>query len=126
MSVKVVGNKITMTRGDTLRVRVNPYTVTLDTDGNVVSRTPYTPTAGDSLRFAVKRVTMRNGKQYEDDAPLIRKKIPNDTQILQLDPKDTKNLDFDTYVYDAEITFADGTVYTFITTEDFILTPEVD
>ncbi len=125
MSVKVTDNKIAMTRGDTLKVRVSPYTVTLDEHGEVINKTPYTPVAGDTLRFAVKHTTMRGGKQYKDENPLILKNIPYNTCILQLDPSDTKNLDFDTYVYDVEITYADGTVYTFIDTEEFKLTPEV-
>lgn len=125
MSVEITNNKIKMTRGDTLRTRVALYIPVLGENGTVVDREEYIPAAGDSIRFAVKHVTMKSGKQYKDPEPIILKDIPISTLILQLDPTDTKNLDFDTYVYDVEITYADGTVYTFITTEDFILTPEV-
>lgn len=125
MSVEIKDNKIKMTRGDTLRCRVTPYKPIYDEHGEIVDREEYTPEAGDTIRFAVKHVSMKSGKQYKDPEPLILKNIPINTCILQLDPGDTKPLDFDTFVYDVEITFADGTVDTFITTEDFILTPEV-
>ena len=125
MSVEITDNKITMTRGDTFRCRVDPYIRIYDEQGTVIGKELYEPVEGDSLRFAVKHVTMKGGKQYKDPEPLILKDIPISTRILQLDPADTKTLDFDTYVYDVEITYADGTVYTFITTEDFVLTPEV-
>ena len=125
MSVEIKNNKITMTRGDTLRTRVRPYIVERDEEGREISRQEYIPQSGDSLSFAVKHTTMKGGKQYKDPEPLILKDIPIATCLLQLDPADTKPLDFETYVYDVEIIYADGTVYTFIDTEDFILTPEV-
>ena len=40
--------------------------------------------------------------------------------------EDTKNLDFGTYVYDLQITFADGTVDTFISKSILKLEEEVD
>ena len=116
MSVKITGTKIEMTRGDTLRVAVS-----MTRDG-----TPYTPENGDVVRFAVKNKRMTAGnKEYYDEEPIILKTIPNGTMILELLPSDTKELGFGEYVYDIEITFADGTVDTFITTAQFILTPEV-
>lgn len=125
MSVKIVDNAITMTRGDTLRCRVTPYILLRDEQGEVIGKEEYTPVEGDSIRFAVKHTAMKSGKQYKDDTPIILKAVPIDTLLLQLDPADTKDLDFDTYVYDMEITYADGTVYTFIETMEFTITPEV-
>ena len=125
MSVEITDNTIKMTRGDTLRCRVTPYILIRDEHGEVIGKEPYTPVDGDSIRFAVKHTAMKSGKRYKDDEPLILKTIPISTLLLQLDPADTKELDFDTYVYDVEITYVDGTVYTFITEQDFILTPEV-
>ncbi len=90
-------NQILLTRGDTLKVKVN---MTLNGED-------YIPQSGDSIRFAMK-------KNYADGTPLILKDIPIDTQILQLDPEDTKPFPFGQYVFDIEITFADGTVDTFI------------
>lgn len=116
MSSIIKGTSITLTRGDTLRVKVNI----------TVNGQEYTPTAGDSVRFALKHNVM-NKKQtaFMDTDPLIIKSIPYDTMILELQPSDTKPLQFGTYVYDIQITFQDGTVDTFITEAVFKLTPEV-
>lgn len=99
--------KISLVRGDTLRVKVGIY----------INEEPYTPTLGDSIRFAMKQ-------SYTSSRVLIEKKIPNDTLILKLNPLDTKKLGFGKYVYDIEITFENGDVDTFIRGE-FELLPEV-
>ncbi len=97
--VTIKGNTIIMTRGDTLKTEI---TIT-DSNGD-----EYKAKDGDSIRFALKH-------NYNDTECLIYKEIPYDTQILQLDPEDTKSLNQpDTYVYDIQITMADGTVNTFI------------
>ena len=116
MSSKISGTSITLTRGDTLKVLINLFK----------DDQPYDPVAGDRIRFALKHNIM-NSKQteYKDVEPLILKQIPIDTRILELEPEDTKPLGFGTYVYDIQITFADGTVDTFITEAKFIITPEV-
>lgn len=116
MAVKVEENKITMTRGDTLRVRV----------GIVVDDEAYTPQANDVVRFALKHSQLNAMQtEYAEKKPLISKVVPNSTQILQLNPGDTKELGFGRYDYDVEITFADGTVSTFIS-DTLTLTKEVD
>ena len=97
-----------MTRGDTLRANVN-----ITRDGE-----PYVPEEGDSIRFAVKR-------DYKDTALLILKNISIGTLVLKVDPEDTKPLDFGKYVYDIQMTFADGSVDTFISGK-LVLTPEVE
>lgn len=85
------------------------------------------PEVGDEVRFALKHRTMtKDGDEYTDVEPLIYKVIPSDTMILQLNPEDTKSLSFGKYVYDIQITFSDGVVYTFITNAKFNLGPEVD
>lgn len=115
--VKIKGNTITMTRGDTLLVAVGMETKNGDT---------YIPVEGDSLRFALKHKTMNGTKsEFVDDEPLINKPIPIDTCILQLDPADTKPLGFGDYVYDIELTLANGYVDTFIYEAKFTLAPEV-
>ena len=117
MSSIIKGTSITLTRGDTLRVKIN---ITLDGE-------EYIPTSGDTIRFAVKHPIM-NSKQtaYKDIQPLLIKQIPYDTMILELEPSDTKTFDFGTYVYDIQITFSDGTVDTFITEASLKITPQVD
>lgn len=116
MSVKVKKNEIKLTRGDTMRLKV-----VIKKDG-----VEYTPQEGDVVRFALEHDTLNStGTEYTDPEPLILKGVPIDTMILMLNPADTKDLGFGRYVYDLEITFADGTVDTFITAMPFNLTEEV-
>lgn len=116
--IKIKGNTIEMTRGDTLIVTVG----IMDSDGQ-----DYTPDANDSIRFALKHAEMTLGRKgYKDADPLITKTIPNDSRVLQLEPADTKGLDFGEYVYDIELTHASGVVDTFIADARLRLMPEVD
>ena len=111
MSVKISGTTITATRGDTVKVFI-PMAYE---DGN-----PYEPVEGDKIRFALK-------SDCNDAEPLIEKEIPTDTLLLKLDPKDTKNLPQPSqYVYDVQLTYANGEVDTFITKAKFKITEEVD
>ena len=87
MSYSVSGTTITLTRGDTLRIKVD----ITEKDGS----TPYVPSSGDKIRFAMK-------SKYSDQVPLLIKDIPIDTMELVLDPEDTKKLEFGKYVYDGE------------------------
>ena len=64
--------------------------------------------------------------KYEDPEPLVVKDIPIDTLTLTLLPEDTKDLSFGKYVYDIQLTKADGTVDTFITKATIKITEEVD
>ena len=120
MSAKVKKNAITMTRGDTLRVKVDIFRTVGE------EKIPYIPTGNDAIRFAVKHPTMNATRtEYTDQNPLITKVIPTDTLILTLFPADTKPLGFGEYVYDIELTMEDGTVDTFISEAKFTLSPEV-
>lgn len=115
MSIKLSGNKIQMTRGDTLRVKVN-----LTRDGEA-----YEPAQGDTVRFAMRPAGL-NAAQTEYANPIcIDKTIPTDTMILELEPSDTAELGFGKYVYDIEVTFVDGSVDTPIASASLTLTPEV-
>ena len=98
MSYNISGTNITLTRGDTFQALIE---LTGPSDN------PYIPSAGDVIRFAAK-------KSYNDEEPSILKDIPIDTMTLTLNPADTKNLEFTTYVYDIQITKATGEVDTFI------------
>lgn len=79
---KTLGNNITLTRGDTLQLKVSLY----NQDG-----TEYEPASGDVIRFAMK-------KEYTDALPVLSKTIPNETCLLVIDPLDTKSLAFGQYV----------------------------
>lgn len=86
----------------------------------------YTPDPEDVIRFALKRRMMTpDAGNYVDCQALVTKTIPNDTLLLSIAPADTKSLKFGKYDYDIQITFADGSVDTFIA-GGFELMPEVD
>lgn len=106
---KVEGTTIYLTRGDTFEAYVTPMT----DEG-----TEYVFQPGDTMRFACK-------KKYADPEPLILKDIPTNTCLLELEPSDTKELKFGSYVYDIQLTYADGKVDTFITEATLELTKEV-
>ena len=112
MSVAVLKNNvIAMTRGDTLNTKLT----ILDQNG-----AKYVPVDGDSIRFALKA-------DYNDSEVLIEKVIPLDTLMLHLDSQDTKSLKQPCdYVYDIQITLADGTVDTIIPKGTFKITEEVE
>ena len=116
MSYSVNGNAIVLTRGDSFSAGIKLYRGSQE----------YTPAAGDVIRFAVKRPSMKAGREdYMDAEPIILKEIDHETMTLSIEPNDTKTMSFREYVYDIEITFEDGTVDTFITASPFIVTPEV-
>jgi len=118
LSVVIHDTAIRMTRGDSLSVGIElKYE-----DG-----TSYTPVEGYSIRFALKHAAMTYNKgEFRDVEPVVTKAIPTDTLILELDPEDTRGLQFGNYVYDIELTYASGFVDTFISEGVFILAPDVD
>lgn len=103
---------ITMTRGDTFA-----RTLVLTKNGE-----PYVPQEGDVIRFAMAKV-YKGKTGYE---LLIEKTIDNSTLLWKLDPEDTADLDYGKYVYDLQMTYADGTVETFANKKQFALTEEVE
>ena len=98
---------ITLTRGDT-----GFFNISLQNKKGKA----YTPQEGDSLRFAL-------GKNWGKDT-LFTKNIPLDTCVLEIEPQDTKDLEFKTYKYDIEFTDAHGHVST-ILLGDFKVDKEV-
>lgn len=110
MSFKVNRNTIYLTRGDTFKAHL---TITYP-DGS-----EYIPKEGDSIRFALK-------EDVDDEECLIYREIPIDTMLLIIFPEDTKQLEFGTYVYDIQLTKANGDVDTFITASKFKITAEVE
>lgn len=110
MSFRVNGTTIYLTRGDTFRAVItisNP-------DGSI-----YTPQEGDKVRFAMK-------EDIDSEELLIFRDIPIDTMELVLFPGDTKGLEYGNYVYDIQLTKANGDVDTFITKSKLKLTEEVE
>ena len=99
--------KIEFTRGDTFKRTLKLY------NGNE----EYTPDEGDVIRFAAK-------KSYGDNHIDIEKIVPTDTMLFELEPADTKTLKYGSYVFEFELTTAEGEVYTFMKGR-MVLTPEV-
>ena len=119
MAYIIEGTKIFLTRGDTFQAEITIYQNDSETE-------VYTPEVGDKVRFALKRDKMTSGdREFVDKQPLILKNIPIDTMILELEPEDTKGLDFGTYAYDIELESASGLVSTFIADATLVLTREV-
>lgn len=94
----VKDNDIALTRGDTLFLTVD----LTDSDGD-----KYSPREGDVLRFAMK-------KRISSAELVILKDIPVDTLTFEIEPSDTKELMYGSYVYDIELTDAEGHVTTVI------------
>ena len=110
MAFRVKNTTIYLTRGDTFKAIItisNP-------DGTI-----YTPKEGDEIRFAMKQ-------NIEDEECLIIRDISINDMMLVLYPADTKNLEYGTYVYDIQLTRANGDVDTFITASKLKLTYEVE
>lgn len=108
--LKVLSNgEIQLTRGDTAR-----FTVNLD---NEVTKEPYEVQSDDVVTFTVKN-------EYEDETPLIEKKVIGSANI-HIKPEDTKGLAFGKYKYDVQVTTADGDNYTPIADKVFNITKEV-
>lgn len=102
--MKLAGTDIYMTRGDT--------------EGIIVNLTGYTPQAGDTVEFTVRRKI--------GNAPVIYKKAEFDgaRATIRIEPEDTERLRFGDYVYDVQLTYG-GTVKTVVTPSTLTLGKEV-
>lgn len=102
--MKLAGTDVYMTRGDT--------------EGIIVNLIGYTPQAGDTVEFTVRRKI--------GNAPVIYKKAEfAETQaVVRIEPEDTEHLRFGDYIYDVQLTYG-GTVKTVVTPSKFTLGEEV-
>ena len=91
---------ITITRGDTLTLKVDAYK-----DGKL-----YALEDDDTMRFALA-IGYVGQTGYE---LIYTKEIPHDTLTFELTSEETQNLIYPQYNYDVELTYGDGTVDTFI------------
>ena len=94
----VSGNKIIMSRGDTVKVLV-----TIKTRDDE----PYEPKEGELIRFFCKKYLSDRNYVFEKD-------IPISTQILTINPDDTSNLAHGNYFFDIRLFHKNGEVDTFI------------
>lgn len=76
---------------------------------------------GDVLYLTVKKDI------YTKDI-IFQKLITNfyeDSAIIEIQPENTKNLDYGVYKYDIQLTKVDGTINTLIPPSDFVVSGEV-
>jgi hypothetical protein len=108
--LKISGNKIYLTRGDTMILQLN----ILDPDGE-----EYTPTETDRIFFRVKRAASTS-------KVLIEKEIDVSTMLLQLDEEDTMDFKFASYVYEIELVTESNYHFTVIENEVFEIGKELE
>lgn len=101
-------NDIEIIRGDTARFEVE----ILDQKGD-----PYALQSGDQLVFTVKKNTSTS-------LIILQKNIVGKT--FTISHEDTANLDYGKYVYDIQLTQANGDVTTVIQPSPFEILPEVN
>lgn len=102
---RISNNEITLTRGDSAEFDIELSSC----DGEA-----YEAQEGDIIEFTVKE------NVYSSEA-LIHKK---GNKII-IAPEDTAKMSYKEYVYDVQVTFADGTVDTVIPPSKFKITSEV-
>ena len=106
------GTNLKMIRGDS-------ESITLEIEHS--DSTPYNFQTGDIVYFTVKQRT--NTKE------IILQKIlthfPDNQVIIEINPEDTSKLAFRKYVYDIQLTQADGRVKTVVPTSMFEILEEV-
>lgn len=105
--VKIQGTTIYMTRGDTATINLS-----IKND----NKEEYELGEGDVVVFSVK-------KTLSDETYLIQKTF-KDKEIV-IEHEDTRNLYFGEYLYDIQLTFADGKVSTIVTPSKLVLESEV-
>ena len=105
--IKIRGNAIYLTRGDSADITI----AITNSKGNA-----YDMQDGDTIAFTVKRTTT-------DKDALISKTA--DDGVIHLVPGDTESLGYGDYVYDCQLTTADGRVCTFIVPTLFRVLEEV-
>lgn len=106
--LKVENNIISLTRGDSAFLNVE---ITND-DGEI-----YELEQGDVCEFTIKKYTSSANV-------LIQKEVLNGE--IRISPDDTKNLEYGQYVYDVQVTMANGDVATVIPPTTFNILEEVN
>ena len=107
--LKVKGNNIKLTRGDTAYLTV-PITDT-------VSGETYEIDNSDVLTFSVRKNV--NAKEY------LFQKVVQGSNVFKILPTDTSDLRYGTYIYDVQLDMANGDRFTIIEPSNFEVTSEV-
>ena len=102
---KIKENNIFLIRGDSLVAQI----------GVLQNGATYTPTVDDEIVFTLIHNTLTADQtDYEDEEPILTKQISTETMILEIEPDDTRELEFGKYDYGIKIIMANGFTDTFI------------
>lgn len=110
--MKIQGTNISMTRGDSEAIKVTVK----DTSGNIIPLV-----SGDTIYFTVRENLLNPTKIIER----IITEFDDGEALIRLNPEDTRQLKFISYVYDIQLTKENGSVKTIITPSNFTITGEV-
>jgi hypothetical protein len=108
----ITGTNISMVRGDSESLTVRLF----DDNGDQVNIV-----SGDTVYFTVREA-------LGDTVTILQKVITgflNGEAVIQINPSDTDELFFKTYVYDIQWTRADGQVKTIVPASNFTILAEV-
>jgi hypothetical protein len=109
--MRITGTNISMVRGDNESI-----TVSLQKDNEVV---PFNQ--GDTVYFTVKQSSSTEEKILQK----VITEFDEGNCIIEITPADTKELAFRIYVYDIQLTDANGIVTTIIPCSEFVVEEEV-
>ena len=110
--MKIQGTNISMTRGDSEAIKVTVK----DTLGNVIPLV-----TGDTIYFTVREYVMSTTKVIEK----IVTEFDDGEALITINPQDTNDLRFASYVYDIQLTRENGMVKTISPPSEFTITGEV-
>ena len=99
---------IELTRGD-----IAIFSITITNDNGEI----YKAQEGDKIVFTLKNNTLSQNV-------IIQKEVIDG--IVKIEHEDTKDLEYGKYVFDVQLTFANGDICTVIKPSPFILTEEVN
>ena len=112
VTMKIQGTNISMTRGDSEMIKV----AIKDTLGNTIPLV-----TGDTIYLTVRESMLSPTKIIEK----IVTEFDDGQALIIINPEDTNNLRFTSYVYDIQLTKENGSVKTIITPSNFTITGEV-
>ena len=112
VTMKIQGTNISMTRGDSEMIKVTVK----DTLGNIIPLV-----TGDTIYLTVRESMLSPTKIIEK----IVTEFDDGQALIIINPEDTNNLRFTSYVYDIQLTKENGSVKTIITPSNFTITGEV-
>ena len=112
VAMKIQGTNISMTRGDSEMIKVTVK----DTLGNIIPLV-----TGDTIYLTVRESMLSPTRIIEK----IVTEFDDGQAFIIINPEDTNNLRFTSYVYDIQLTKENGSVKTIITPSNFTITGEV-